>query len=196
MGNELFVNMRYINSPQFVFPIYMLNKGVIKEVKWNKRVFQSVGRDNLWCKLSDLDRELQSKLHDMTITGNELTAMYKKKEAEYTTWGNELDGDVKIFVNDKTMVLPIVGNLLPSDGTNAYTAVIKNGKVSLDPILVCWGCHWSDLFTGQTKYKNNVFCLASDLTEAQRELYAEDMIPLREAINYIESPEISASKKI
>lgn len=141
--------------------------------------------DNVWYALEDLPEMAQKDLIDVAITPLELKNQYDRLKIKNTVYGTEESGNVLVYLGDETLILPVVGNILPSDGINAYTAVYKNGKFTLESIIVCWGCHWSELFTGQTKYGNNVFCLASDLNESQLKIYENDIIKISEIGKYL-----------
>ena len=101
----------------------------------------------------------------------------------------------KVLVTESTPLMPIVGNFLPSDGVNAYTVKITNGKYKLVPILICVSCHWSDLFSGNTKYGENVFCLASDLPRELLEKHIEEIITLGEVPKFLNMNKEEFSKK-
>ena len=122
----------------------------------------------------------------MTITESELVHFANNnimREGVYPQ-----NGDARIHINDDTLLLPIVGNFLPSDGMNAYTIFRRDGVSHLEPILVCWNMHWSELFTGNTKYGNNVFCLKDDLNTALRERFESDFIRLGDASSLLDEP--------
>ena len=155
---------------------FVVNNGVIKEFKPGRFTWRLIKDNNIFIKLSDLPIEAQGLLASEVITEDELKNVSNKKTNDYNIYTEE---DTKVFVNGNTPVLPIVGNFLPSDGINAYTAVYKeDGTLTLEAILVNWNCHWSDLFSGETKYGDNVFCLASDLPVEVIERFADDIIPL------------------
>ena len=168
---------------------FVVNNGVIKEYKPSRFSRRIINNNDIFVKLSDLPIDIQSKLSSESITSEELVNISYKKKSENNIYSEE---GTKVYVTEDTPVLPIVGNFLPSDGVNAYTAVYKeDGSLGLEPILVCWNCHWADLFTGNTKYGENVFCLVSDLPIDVIERARNYIIPLSEAPNIVE---ISKSK--
>ena len=54
---------------------------------------------------------------------------------------------------------------------------------------MCVNCHWSELFTGQTKYKNNVFCLVSDLDPESIDNFVDKIITLEQVPEYLATAE-------
>ena len=168
--DKLFVNKRYTNGISNKFPMYVINNGNIKRYVPNKFSKNYITDSDIWYKLEDLPKSLQEKLADVSITGNELRTI-KQRDFVYSK-GNRKN------ISDKTLIMPVVGKLLPQDGVQAYTAILTPSGYTLKEIIVCWPYHWSDLFTGNTKYGNNVFCLASELSDEQIEEFAEDIIPL------------------
>lgn len=181
--NKLFVHCRYLKSLQGEYPIYIENRGILKSGKLALLKRSKIKNQDYWYSLEDLPLELQDILRDVAITYEELMESKKKKTSSI----DMLDGsEVKLRIDRETPILPIVGNFLPRDGVNAYTVTNKDGSIDLKPIIICWGCHWSELFTGSTKYGHNVFCLASDLNEAQIANFIDDIIPLKDAPKYLE----------
>jgi len=180
--NDLVVNQRYVPKSSIKglkLPIYTLNNGILKKAIASPLLLRSVSKDNLWFKLSDLPSDLQLALEDVSISAENLMAQYRPKR---TANNDVFDNDnIKVYVSSTTEVLPIVGNILPNDGVPAFTVVMQDGKPKLKGIPVCWDCHWSELFSGQTKYGENVFCLASDLTEEQRIRFQDDIIQIKDA---------------
>ena len=100
-----------------------------------------------------------------------------------------------LLVLGLTQIPQISRNFLPSDGVNAYTVKITNGKYKLVPILICVSCHWADLFSGNTKYGENVFCLASDLPRELLEKHIEEIITLGEVPKFLNMNKEEFSKK-
>lgn len=162
---------------------FVVNNGVIKEFKPSKFTWRLVNDNNIFIKLNDLPIESQNKLSSEAITDEELINLSYKKKNNQNIYSEE---GTKVYVNDETPVLPIVGNFLPNDGVNAYTVIYKDdGSLGLEPILVCWNCHWADLFSGETKYGDNVFCLVSDLPVEAIERISDYIIPLKEVPNIV-----------
>lgn len=189
--NKLFVHKRNVGDIEGDYPIYFDCGGVLKRGILNlfNRMINSRGEssDDYWYCVDDLPLQIQERVQDFVITYGEYVASKKVKTPKNVVY--DMD-KVLVAVTDTTPILPIVGNLLPSDGVPAYTVGYdKNGSLRLNSILVCWGCHWSDLFTGSTRYKNNVFCLASDLSSEQVKSFVDDIIVLGEAPEYLRSLE-------
>ncbi len=184
--NDLVVNQRYVPKSSIKglkLPVYTLNNGVLKKALASPLLLRSVSRDNIWFRLSDLPSDLQMALEDVSISAESLMEQYRpKKTANYNVFDND---NIKVYVSSTTQVLPVVGNILPNDGIPAFTVILVNGKPKLQGIPVCWNCHWSELFSGQTKYGENVFCLASDLTEEQRIRFQDDIIEIKDAPAYL-----------
>ena len=99
--------------------------------------------------------------------------------------------DIRVYINGDVALLPVVGNLNTMN-INLYT--IEENKLILIPIITYKG-HWIELISGQTKYKENVFCLASDLTEEQRQQFANKIITLEEVPKYLEETKLNLTKK-
>ncbi len=153
----------------------ILKSFILSTGSWKKAQDQN----KLWCKLSDLPFEIQESLSHMANTLSEIT---HKKESTSGIYDNS---HVKIFVDGETLLVPVVGRLLPSDGIYAYTIKLKQNKPSIEPIVVCWNCHWSDLFAGNTEFGNNVFCLFTDLSDQQRKDFYDDAIPLKDIPQFL-----------
>lgn len=183
---DKYISKRYTgNIPRI--KIYMNNNGVFKEVMPLLLRMRSLDKNSLFYKLSDLPPALQEEYEDMSVSPKELLGKKIKieKDSEYV-----IDNfGTKVRVSPKTYLLPIVGNFLPSDGVNAFTVKNVNGKLELIPIIVCVNCHWSELFTGQTKYKNNVFCLVSDLDPESIDNFVDKIITLEQVPEYLATAE-------
>jgi hypothetical protein len=176
--DRLFVNRRNARDLKNI-PLYTNNTGALKKCLSNMIALKTINEQFLWYALDDLPYELQEQLKDFAIKANEMPKNIKD---------NHLydEEQVKIYVTNNTQLLPIVGNFLPSDDIHAYTVVEENGKLKLKPILICWNCHWSELFAGITKYGENVFCLVSDLTKEQQQFFNNKIISLIEVPDYLE----------
>lgn len=190
-SEKLFINKRYVQNLEGKYTIYMNRNGVLKKIGSNPLFKRLLTEENTWYDLSELPLNLQNSLHNMGVTASELLQYNNKVQNKNRIIDSD---DVTIFVKEDTPILPVVGNLLPSDGTHAYTVIFKDGKPSLKPIVICWDCHWSELFTGLTSYGNNVFCLASELTPEQRERFLDEIITLREAAEFLDSKEVKPKK--
>lgn len=191
MENELFINARYLGTSASKFNQYYNHKGVLKRYIPSRFSRKIIDHNNLWCKLSDLPGYLQEELSDMSNTLEEI--MYD----QFLTQGFYDSHDVRIFIDQDTLVLPVVGKVLATDGTPAFTVVEEDNTLIIKPILVCWNCHWSDLFAGNTKYGNNVFCMFSDLSENQKEIFKGEAITVGELPEYLglENTKIKVLKK-
>lgn len=182
-NDELLINERYVKDIASGKKTYTLVSGAVKEFRLTPLTRKLIKKDSLWYRLKDFDQETQERLEDMAITLEDLQMQLNRSKV---TKDRVLDAyNVSVYVDESTMLLPVVGNILPSDSTCAYTVKFVNGMPTLQTILVCWGCHWSELFTGQTKYGNNVFCLASDLTPEVRAQYLDEMIPLGQVQEFL-----------
>lgn len=189
---KLFLNARYVPALEGKYTKYVNRNGVLKKVSNSPLLKRITTEKDIWYDLGELPEELQNKFHDMAITVSEL----QKKTKNFSP-NSVLDSEeVLVYVKDSTLLLPIVGNLLPTDGTPAYTVVLKNESLLLKPIVVCWNCHWSELFTGQTEYENNVFCLVSDLTSDQRQEFLDDIITLGDVPEFLGMSDEIKTKKI
>lgn len=180
--NKLFVNKRNVPELSGKYTRYVNKNGVLKRFIPSPLAKLTIDDNDIWYDYSELPLDLQEKLCDLTITQDELpnnvNGMIKKN--------NIIDSqEVKIFVTPDTLLFPIVGNLLPTDGTYAYTVVMENDKLRIKPIDVCWNCHWSELFTGQSDYGNNVFCLVSELSKEQMVQFLDDIIRLRDVPEFL-----------
>lgn len=183
---DKYISKRYTGNIPGI-KIYMNNNGVFKEVMPLLLRMRSLDHNTLFYKLTDLPENLQEEYEDMSVSPKELLGKKIKIEK-----GSEYVVDnfgTKVRVSPKTYLLPIVGNFLPSDGVNAFTVKNVNGKLELIPIIVCVNCHWSELFTGQTKYKNNVFCLVSDLDPESIDNFVDKIITLEQVPEYIATAE-------
>lgn len=205
MNNDIDLNEPFINRriAREYFPIvyrqkptYINNGGVVKEFKpsFLKKLPEEDGL--IWYRLKDfpidsLSEEKRERVLDATLTLSELRTIGMNASIK--------GRDTKIFFPQNTLILPVVQEnpedyILPSDEIRPYRAIFKNGKMTLEEIVVCFGCHWSELSTGLTKYGKNVFCIASELPTDIQEKYAHLMIQLKDIPKYINSDEIN--KKI
>lgn len=183
---DKYISKRYTGEIPKI-KIYMNNNGVFKEVMPLLLRMRSLDKNSLFYKLSDLPPALQEEYEDMAVSPKELLGKRVKieKDSEYV-----IDNfGTKVRVSPQTYLLPVVGNFLPSDGVNAFTVKNVDGKLELIPIVVCVNCHWSELFTGQTKYKNNVFCLVSDLDADSIERFVDKIITLEKVPEYLATAE-------
>lgn len=187
MSDTLFVNQKYVPKLGTHYKRYVNNNGVLKEFKLGVLASKLISKDLIWFKLDELPRFLQERLLDKALTMEEIFEMSNKSIRSQDFIDKE---DVKVYIADNTEIMPVVGNFLPSDGVDAYFVDIVDDKISLKPILICYGFHWADLFSGMTKYKNNVFCLASDLTPEQREYFKDDIIELKDVLDFLENNNI------
>ena len=169
---DKYISKRYTGNIPGI-KIYMNNNGVFKEVMPLLLRMRSLDHNTLFYKLTDLPENLQEEYEDMSISPKELLSKKIKIEK-----GSEYVVDnfgTKVRVSPKTYLLPIVGNFLPSDGVNAFTVKNINGKL--------------ELITGQTKYKNNVFCLVSDLEPESIENFVDKIITLEQVPEYLATAE-------
>lgn len=180
-NSTLFINSRYTGDIKGI-PTYVNHNGVLKKYISSRLANRIVDTNNKYYALEDLPQELQERYLDISVSLVELAHGSKIEQKENTIYDAE---NTLIFVKDDTLVLPVVGNILPDDGIPAFTVVDLEGVSKLKSILICWGCHWSELFAGITKYENNVFCLASDLTEEQRIYFENEIISLSEVNDYL-----------
>ena len=74
--------------------------------------------DDYWYCVDDLPLQIQERVQDFVITYGEYVASKKAKTPKNVVY--DMD-KVLVAVTDTTPILPIVGNLLPSDGVPAYT---------------------------------------------------------------------------
>lgn len=181
--DKLFVNGRYILELEKDIPKYINKNGVFKKIV-NSPISKKIINDkDIWFALEDLPSDIQEKVLDNAVSSKDfIVKNYSKTISKSSVLNQE---DVLVYVTSNTLLLPIVGNVLPSDGLNAYTVVNKRGHLMLKPIIVCWNCHWSELFAGQTVYENNVFCLASDLSMEQLNNYFDYIIKLKDVPSYL-----------
>jgi len=183
---DKYISKRYTGDIPKI-KIYMNHNGVFKECLPLLLRMRSLDKNSLFYKLSDLPQSMQVEYEDMAISPRELLDKRVKIEK-----GNQyvLDNEgTKVRVSKKTYLLPVVGNFLPSDGVSAYTVRKVGEQLELVPIIVCVNCHWSELFTGQTKYKNNVFCLASDLDPEVINNFVDKVITLEQVPEYLATAE-------
>ncbi len=183
--NDLVVNSRYVPKSSIrglKINVYVLNNGVLKKAIVSPLLSKSTPKNNLWYRLEDLPSELQLALEDVSISVVDLMAKFGSKKSSNDIFDND---NTKIYVSSNTKLLPVVGNILPSDGVPAFTVIMDGNRPKLKGIPVCWNCHWSELFSGTTKYGENVFCLASDLSDGQKELYKEDIITLSDTPKFL-----------
>lgn len=184
MKDTLFVNGKYVPKLGASFKRYLNHNGVLKEFKLLALSSKIVNKKMIWYKLEDLPKYLQESLKDKSLTREEILELSTKayRKQEFVDKNN-----VRIYLTDNTEIIPIVGNFLPSDGVYAYTVVVVNNQVTLKPIPILSGCHWSDLFAGNTNYGKNVFCLAIDLNLQQREDFKDEIILLKDALDFLEN---------
>ncbi len=189
---DKFLNKRYV-SLDGNYRLYMNHDGVFKEVAPFLLRRRKISSDKLFYRLEDLPHSYRVKFEDMAISASELVG------AKVGSFNGKMyvydDDRTKVLVTESTPLMPIVGNFLPSDGVNAYTVKITNGKYKLMPILICVSCHWADLFSGNTKYGENVFCLASDLPRELLEKHIEEIITLGEVPKFLNMNKEEFSKK-
>lgn len=187
--NTLFVNQKHVPNLGASYKRYVNHDGVLKEFKLGFLSNRIVNKKEIYFKLKDLPKYLQKSLKDKSLTKEEIKEItiqiIRKQELRRQEFLDK--EDVRIFLNENTEILPIVGNLLPSDGVYAFTITIKNDLITLKPILICGNCHWSDLFAGNTIFGKNVFCLATDLSKEQREYFKEEIIELKDALDFLEN---------
>lgn len=163
------------------YKIYMNHNGIMKECNPFIIFRKKISDENLYYKLDELPEEIQIKYISESIDETKLAIIKEVGDKQFFIDSN----NNKIEINEDTLLLPIVGNFLPDDEINAYRVIIRDNKLFLSPILVCINCHWADLFSGNTRYGNNVFCLASDIPKDKIDDYLEDMITLKEAYEYL-----------
>lgn len=197
--NESFINKRIAKE---YFPIvyrqkqaYINNGGVLKEFK-PSLLSGKVNDSQIWYRLKDfpitsLSEDRKERVLDATLTLEELSKIGMS--------GSVRTGKDRIFLTQNTLILPVVQEdpdnfILPSDEIRPYRAIFKNNRMTLEEIIVCFGCHWSELSTGLTKYGRNVFCIAEQLPLDIQEKYAHLMIQLKDLPKYINSNELN--KKI
>lgn len=192
-SEKMFLNKRYVTGANNALKRYFLRNGVIKQYVATPLARKTIRDEDIWYDLEDLPLDMQEKYRDMAISASDLS---KTSRASNSKKQNIFDSEeVLIYVTPNTPILPVVGNILPSDGTNAYTVIMKDGTLKLKPILICWNCHWSELFTGATTYKNNVFCLASELSPEQRQQYLDEIILLKDVPGFLAQFETESIEK-
>jgi len=193
--SRLFIKKKHLPEVDDNILSFTVHNGVVKRVSNSPLAKRMTGQDNVWYRLSDLPENIQDMVIDMAVSIEDMAQMTynKKSQRKYAIYDND---NVKIYLQKSTELLPIVGNLLPSDGTNAYTVVKTKDGLDLRQILICWNCHWADLFTGNTKYGENVFCLASDLNDEQRIRFADDIITLEDVPEFLGEEFNSSPKKL
>ena len=179
--NDLFVNQKHVPRLGSGYKRYMNHNGMLKEFLLGPLSSKIVDKKLIWFKLEDLPNYLQVSLKDKALTIEEIRLYSDKKERIQEFY--DLDG-TRIYVTDTTEIMPIVGNFSPHDGICAYTVVVRNNKITLKPILS--SPHWLDIFAGNTEYGINVFCLASDLSSKQREDFQDEIIELKDALDFLE----------
>lgn len=193
MNDEKYLSRRYALGLKG-YKTYINNNGVFKEFKLNIISRSLIDHDKLFYKLSDLPVEIQEKYGDMAVDAEELNSAHSVQIDHGKQYVID-ENDTKIYIGDNTPLLPIVGNFLPSDGLNAYTVKNKNDKLILVPILICYNCHWADLFSGNTKYGNNVFCLVSDLPREKIEDYADSVLMLKDVPAFLSGKDLNSETK-
>ena len=171
ISERLFINKTRVKLLSSKYPQYIINNGVIKMYKPSPLAITKPADNKIWLCLDDLPEPLKSHMKQYGVSESELCPKKNKSKV--------------VEFDDNTPILPIVGNLLPNDNVTAFTAVYKNNRWTLNAIVVCWDCHWSELFTGQTKYKNNVFCVADELSDEQKEDFIDKIITLGEVPKYL-----------
>ncbi len=178
-----FLNIRYVPKELLKsVKVYTLANGGFKECLPFIVTRKVVKPQNLYCYINDLPKEIQNKYEDMAISEDDnLSKIYFNRKGAYT-YNSE---KVKVVINENTLLLPIVGNLLPSGDITPYTVLFNNGKFTLVPILISLRNHWSDLYSGKTRYGNNVFCLASDLDKEKVEEHLNEIITVKEVPKYL-----------
>lgn len=181
MKDTLFINQENVPKLGKAYKRYVNHNGMLKEFKLGVLSASIISKKSVWFKLTDLPNYLQESLQDKALTREEIFEITNKKERKQEFVDKN---DTRVYLTEDTEIIPIVGNFLPMDGVYAYTVVVINNIITLKPILN--GCHWSDLFAGNTNYKDNVFCLATDLTVEQREYFKDEIIQLKEALDYLE----------
>jgi hypothetical protein len=177
-----YLNCRYVPNIKNL-KTYINHNGVFKEFKTGIFSRKLLSQDKLFYLFSDLPEKTQTEYEDMAISDEEIVPKRIKIDQ-----GKQYvidDNGTKIFINDNTPLLPVVGKFLPSDGLNAYYVSYENTNLVLVPILICFNCHWSDLYTGNTKYGKNVFCLVSDIDKSKMDNYIGSIITLKEVPNFL-----------
>ena len=197
MKERLFVNLRYLKDYKLNIPMYINHNGVIKRYVPSPFAKKDAVKSGIWCTLEDLPGDIQEMVEDVSITQSDLIKYFKnvaKKTSIQSAYATQ--EKVKLHITGNTLLLPVVDNFLPYDGINAYTVIEKNGKPYLKEFLVGWDFHWSELYIGQTKYGNNVFCLAQDIPKEIQEKYADSFIKLSDALTYLENNQLEKDKTL
>lgn len=184
-----FLNIRYVPKELLKsVKVYMIANGGFKECLPFVVTRKVVKPKNLYCDFDDMPKDVQDKFEDMAISeGENLSEIYFNRKGAYT-FNSE---GVKVVINEKTLLLPIVGNLLPSGDITPYTVLYDNGNFTLVPILISLRNHWSDLYLGKTRYGNNVFCLASELSKEKIEEHLSEIIMVKEVPTYLQVQKIN-----
>lgn len=189
-----FLSVRYVPKELLKdVKIYMLSNGVFKECLPFVITRKVVHLKNIYCDFDEMPLDIQQKYEDMVISEDDnLSKIYFTKKGGYIYDNNK----VKVVINENTYVLPIVGNLLPSDDVTPYTVLFNNGNYVLVPILISLRNHWSLIYTGGTRYGNNVFCLASELPKEKLEEHADEIIMVKDVPNYLSAGTLKDKKDI
>ncbi len=187
-----FLSARYVPEELMrSVKIYMLSNGVFKECLPFVITRKVVPLNNIYCDFDQMPLDIQQKYEDMVVNEDDnLSRIYFTKKGSYI-YDND---DVKVVINEKTYVLPIVNNLLPSDDVTPYTVLFNNGNYVLVPILISLRNHWSFLYAGGTKYGKNVFCLASELPKEKLEEHISEVIMVKDVPRYLQA-EVLKDKK-
>lgn len=183
-----YINTRYIEG-KVNAPKYVQNNGIFKKCANSLVSRMQIYKDKLYYSIEDLPKELQLKYADMAIDEEDMLNQKIVKSGKNSYFYDNCN--TKVLINDMTLLVPVVGNILLNDENNvgAFTVKEENGKLTLSPIIICVNCHWSDLYTGQTKYGNNVFCLLSDLDINAIDRFIDKAIYLKDAFYYLKQLE-------
>lgn len=184
-----FLNIRYVPKELLKsVKVYMLANGGFKECLPFVVTRKVVKSQNLYCDFDDMPKDVQDKFEDMAISEEDnLNKIYFNRKGAYT-YNSE---GVKVVINENTLLLPIVGNLLPSGDITPYTVLYDSENFTLVPILISLRNHWSDLYLGKTRYKNNVFCLASELSKEKVEEHISEIIMVKDVPAYLQMQKIN-----
>ena len=127
-----FLNIRYVPKELLKsVKVYMIANGGFKECLPFVVTRKVVKPKNLYCDFDDMPKDVQDKFEDMAISeGENLSEIYFNRKGAYT-FNSE---GVKVVINEKTLLLPIVGNLLPSGDITPYTVLYDNGNFTLGRI--------------------------------------------------------------
>lgn len=189
MKKTLFINKKNVPNLGKSYKTYTNHNGVMKEFKLGLLSSKIINKKLIWYKLEELPKYLQESLKDKAQTLEEINDLLTKQNRKQEFYDKD---EVRVYVTNNTEIMSVVGNILPIDGVYAYTVVVKNDQITLKPILT--GVHWSDLFAGNTNFGKNVFCLASDLTEEQRKYFKDEIIELKDALDFLENNNIKKFK--